>query len=103
MSTTKILNRFFFTLAPSGGVVAESSATDERHSGGHHRHELHIGIQRQVGHVEHSLSHVPHIHARLHHHSAVGLRHPLLHTLGHFGGGVANVDLAARDIEVSPI
>ena len=39
-----------------------------------------------------------HVHARLHHHLAIGLQHAFGHPLGHFGGGVADVDLTAGDV-----
>jgi hypothetical protein len=42
---------------------------------------------------------VLHVHRRLDRERAVGLRHALLHPLGHLGGGVADVDLAAGDVE----
>jgi hypothetical protein len=53
-----------------------SPAPDKRHLGSHHGHELHIGVQRQIRHIDHGLGHVPHIHAGLHHLRAVGLRTP---------------------------
>jgi NAD(P)-dependent dehydrogenase (short-subunit alcohol dehydrogenase family) len=33
-------------------VAGNSATPNERHVGGHHRHELDVGLQRQAGHVE---------------------------------------------------
>jgi hypothetical protein len=44
-----------------------------------------------------------HVHARLDRHLAVGLHHALGHALGHLGGGVADVDLADRDVVLAQV
>src|SRR5205807_504020 len=44
-----------------------------------------------------------HVHCRLDHGRAVGLRNALGHPLGHRGGGVADIDLAARDVVLSAV
>src|SRR5882762_6782063 len=42
-----------------------STAAYERHLGGHDGHELHVGIERQVRHVQHRRPDVVHVHQRL--------------------------------------
>jgi hypothetical protein len=48
------------------------------------------------------LRHVRHVHRRLGGDRAVGLEDSRLHPLGHLGGGVADVDLAAGDVVCRP-
>ena len=42
--------------------VAELSTPDEGHFGRHHRHELHIRIQRHFGHMKHRICDMRDIH-----------------------------------------
>src|SRR6185312_10522497 len=76
------------------------AAPDVRHLSGHHGHELHVGRERQAGHVDDGGGHVGDVHHRLGRELAVRLRHALAH--GHpgreVGLGVADVDLAAGDV-----
>ena len=50
----------------------------------------------------HRVGDVPHIHARFHQRGTVCLRNARRHSFGHFGGGVADIDLAARDPFLRP-
>ena len=56
---------------------AALAAPDERHLRRHDRHELDVGVQRQARHVDDRARDVLHVHARLDHEAAVGLRHAL--------------------------
>src|SRR5712692_11599757 len=67
----------------------------------HHGHEQHVRGKRQVRHVDDGVADVLGLHAGLLHHAAVGLHHAgaLHHAVGERGGGIADVDLAAADVE----
>ena len=65
--------------------------------------EQHVGLERQVGHVAHRLADDAHVDQRLGRDLAVGLRHALGHARGHLGGGVADVDLAHRDVVLAAV
>lgn len=51
--------------ARAGGETADSAAPDERHLARHDGHELHVGVQRQVGHGNDGVADVANVHARL--------------------------------------
>ena len=72
---------------------------DIRHLGGHHGHEQHVGVERQAGHVDHGVGDAADVHHRFGGDRAVGLRHADGHRRGHLGQRVADVDLAAGDVE----
>ena len=65
----------------------------------HHGDRQNVGFERQVGHIENRFGDVADIHARFHFHRTVSLGHALRHARGHLRGGVADIDLAAGDIE----
>ena len=69
------------------------------HGAGHGCHEEDIAFTRKLRHIKHRLAQMIHIHAGLHFRRAIGLRDPLDHFLGHFGGGIANVNLSTNDVE----
>jgi hypothetical protein len=73
---------------------------DERHLAGHDRHEQHVGVERQAGHVGHGIADRLRVHARFVLHRAVGLHHAGAsdHAVCHRGRGVADVDLTDRDV-----
>jgi hypothetical protein len=81
---------------PSKGELLP--ATDIGHSGGHHGHELDVGLEREVGHVEDRVGYMANVHSWLRQHSAVGLWDSGLHPLAHFRGGIAYIDLSAGDV-----
>src|ERR1035438_2714444 len=54
-------------------------------------------------HVKHRFGNVAYVHAGLRQGGAVGLRDTLTHAPGHFGGGIADIDLAARDVEIAAV
>ena len=67
---------------------SRSRPPNQRHLCGHHCHKLNVCIERQPCHVAHSATHILGVHQRL----------GALHLGGHVGLGVADVDLATRDI-----
>src|SRR5260370_7484889 len=69
------------------------AAADERHLGGHDRHEQDVGIERQACHVEDGSGDMLHIHGRFDRGLTTGLQDALLHLGGHFRLGIAAVDL----------
>src|SRR6266571_4630232 len=79
------------------------SAADERHLGGGDRHELDVGVQGQARHVQHRVGDVLSVEGRLRRDRSVGLRYAAADDLGHVRRGVADVDLAARDVEVPAV
>src|SRR6516225_8354029 len=84
---------------------AQSSAPDIGHQIGHHRHEQHVGVERQACHVHHGAADISRGHARLDHFTAVGLQYAiaLYHTFGERGGGIADIDLAATDVMAAAV
>src|SRR5262249_19652147 len=78
---------------------ARSAAADEGHFRGCDRQELDVRVERQPGHEQDRVSDVPRIEGRLWGDRAVGLWRAAFQAAGHLGGGVANVDLAACDVE----
>src|SRR2546423_892478 len=84
--------------APRHQGRATLAATDIGHRGGHHGHELDIGLEREVGHIEDGVGYMANVYARLRHDSAVSLWNSGLHALAHFGGGIAYIDLSAGDV-----
>ena len=90
----------FRTVYRQGGALRQPlAAADIGHRRRHHRHELHVRLERQLRHVDEAVDHVLHVEGRLRQHRAVGLQRPGRHVRGHVGGGVADVDLPAGDVE----
>src|SRR5690606_33106035 len=94
---------------PEGGAQSWSltvacyglPTSDVGHIGRHNSHELHVGVQRQAGHVHHGLGNMFHIHEWLGAHRTVCLHHAPAHDVSHFTGGVADIDLSAGNV-ISP-
>src|SRR6266571_2490634 len=85
-------------------IPAECSTTShQRHLGSHYRYKLHVGVQRQARHEHDRVGNVAHIHARLHSARAVGLQDAGVDPVRHFGGSVADIDLAASDFVFTAI
>ncbi len=84
-------------------TLIRSPSPNKRHLRRHHGNELHVGLERKAGHVDHGASNIVDIHRRLDFDRAVGLRHTLFHARRHIGRGIANVDLAAGDVVFAPI
>src|SRR5260370_22809467 len=93
------------TLMPVRGWfgISSSSPTDKWHLRRHHGHELDIGIERQAGHVQDCAHYVRDVDSWLDLDVPVRLHDPLDHTLRHFGGRVADVDLATRHVVLSAL
>ena len=76
-----------------------SAAADERHLRRHHRHELHVRVERQRRHVDDRRARRARrrtsARARV---EPSAWRTPSCHPRGHLGAGVADVDLAAGDV-----
>ena len=74
------------------------SASHEGHLRCHDGDELDVGLQRQIGHVNHGVGHF----VGLHHGLDSDVTPCLLDTFGHarrhFGNGIPDVDLAYRDV-----
>src|SRR3989449_3986539 len=83
--------------------ISSSSPTNERHLRRHHSHELNVGVEREAGHVHDRARYVLKIDSRLDRDLTVRLRDTLVHALRHFGGGVADVNLAACDVVLAAI
>ena len=79
------------------------STPDERHPRRHDGHELHVGIERQLGHLQHGPGDVFDIHHRLRHAFTIRLRHAFGHGLGHWRRRITDIDLAAGNVEVATI
>src|SRR3990167_8950270 len=80
-----------------------SSAYFKRHFGRLDRYKQHVCFEGEIGHVQHRLSDVIHVHQRLDPDRAVGLRHALGHALGHLGARIADVYLADCDVVLAAI
>src|SRR5207237_2010097 len=83
--------------------LCELPSADERHLGGHHREELHVHVERKARHIDNRVDDVRDIHERLDGDLAVCLHHTGCEPGGQRRGGIANVDLAAGDIELPSI
>jgi hypothetical protein len=59
---------------------------------------VNVGVERETGHHEDGIGHALDIHPWFDGKPAVGLGDALGHPRGHFGRGVADVDLAAGDV-----
>ena len=79
------------------------AAPDEWHSCRHDGHELHVGIERQLGHLQHRPGNVFDIHHRFRQALTIRLRHTFGHGLGHWRSRIADIDLAAGNVIVSAI
>ena len=88
------------TAAPTPGEP--SAPADKGHGRGGDGQELYVRVQRQCRHVEHGVGDVLRVEGGLGRHAAVGLEHAVAHGLGHVGGRVADVDLAAGDAALRP-
>lgn len=75
----------------------------ERHLRRHHGHELNVGIEREARHIYDCACHVLDFHSWLDLDIPVRLQDALGHTLRHFGGSVADVDLAASNVVLAAI
>ena len=90
--------------AADGALGGKSlPASDKRHLVGHHRHEQHVGVERQARHIDDGVGHVLHVHPRFGFLAAVGLGNALRHPLGQRGDGVADIDLAGDDVVLAPV
>src|SRR6266567_4756645 len=65
--------------------------------------ERDVGVQGQGGHVQHRVGDVLGVEGRLRRDRSVGLRYAAADDLGHVRRGVADVDLAAGDVEVPAV
>ena len=75
-----------------------SAAADERHLRSHDGHELYIGIERKIRHIEDRLTDVFQIETSFGHDRSIRLNDPGSHTFGKLGRSVSDVNLATRDI-----
>src|ERR1700684_3883237 len=76
MATAKLSRNRSLTL------TARLPSSHERHLGGHDGHELDIGVQRQLRHIEHGIGDVAHIHAGFRQDIASGLADAARHAGG---------------------
>ena len=79
------------------------ASTNEWHVGGHNRHELHVCVEREPGHIDDGAGHILDVHQGFGPDRAVRLHDTGTHDFGHFAGGIANIDLAACNIVSTPI
>src|SRR5439155_4226902 len=79
-------------------VAHQSAPNDEGHLRGHDGHELYIGIERKIRHIEDRLTDVFQIETSFGHDRSIRLNDPGSHTFGKLGRGVSDVNLATRDI-----
>jgi len=76
----------------------KSPACDIGHLARHDGHELHVRIQRKIGHIQHRFGDMFYVESRLDLDRAVRLRRALGHSRSHIGRCVADVYLATSDV-----
>src|SRR5437899_3595371 len=79
-------------------VPHQSAATDEGHLRGHDGHELYIGIERKIRHIEDRLTDVFQVETSFGHDRSIRLNDPGSHEFRHLCRRVPNINLATRDI-----
>src|SRR5947207_9400628 len=83
--------------------AAYSTPSHKRHLGGHDCHELNIGVERKIRHINDGVSYMLQVEARLHGNRVVRLNDARGHAFGHLRCGVADVDLAACDVVLTAV
>src|SRR5437899_3811415 len=87
----------------SAARLTASATADERHLGRHDGHELDICVQGQAGHIEDRPRYMLDVDPRFRQDRAVWLFRARRKLLRQLGRCVADVDLAARDVELPAV